>query len=82
MKVFIRIAVLLGLLVSTSISAGSGPRAASADRPTPRQVADQLRQQAKGQLDIDWDDDTGVPSFVVGDIPIDVSASRADRSPE
>src|SRR3990172_4122995 len=79
MKLLVRILVVVWLLVSAHASTRP---ASSADRPTPQQVAEELRQQAGGEIDITWDNETGVPDFISGAAPASVTASSNDRSPE
>lgn len=70
------VALLIGLLLGLTWSATAAP---PQQRPSPLTVFESMQQQAGGKLEVDWDEQTHVPRFLVGQIPTEqVAVSGAE----
>ncbi len=67
--------VILVSILSLGL-AGSVSARPPAQEPSPQEVFAQMQQEASGELEIYWNPDTGVPDFLSGAIPTDVSAAE------
>ncbi len=70
---FVILMLLLGMY-------GEGQAAPPAQEPAPAAVFESMKKQAGDNLEIYWDEDTGVPRFLLGQVPSDMSVASDGES--